>query len=586
MSDMRLAILDSDSGFVRVLVKRASDLGWQYRRLEAPPRTEDFIAMRVNALVVDLALLGPGAWEFIERVSAALPGLGIVICTGRSSVAQRVRGLRLGADDWVTKPCHPEEVLARVEAVVRRRKRASARVDTGPLVAGELEIRADQFQAFVRATSVDLTRREFEVLQLLAQAKGKVLQREEIYQAVWGYTMAHGDRSVDVFVRKVRQKLEKVSPDWNYIHTHFGVGYRFDPERRDDAGDADPLGSEAPEPEADGRPLGDEPEGPISVSRPESRIRCWTSRRRSKTSPPRWSRASYAATALREGMPRASRRRGVPLISASVASAVRPTPMSVRRARLSAGGRVGPCASDATTRDEAVGEQLPGGAARLLAVAAGQRERVQLGERARLQLVAQPGRGVQAGVGAALGVRDEHAEAALAQLGRRLVEVGVDAVERRLDQHPAPAGRTVREQLQLALAQPGDHVVPELAAAAHLERDRGGGERRAHLQHARVHLDGVRQPEVGADVRRGDHGRGAVGHGRPGQLEALVHVRGAVVDPGQQMEVEIDGRHRTQSIDTRGRDPRDASVTRVLGRVNCGDCHTSPPRCPGISELA
>jgi DNA-binding response OmpR family regulator len=232
MSELRLAILDSDSGFVRVLVKRAGDLGWQYRRLEAPPRTEEFIAMRVNALVVDLALLGPGAWDFLEGLSGALPGLGIVVCTGRSTVSQRVRGLRLGADDWVTKPCHPEEVLARVEAVVRRRKRASARVDSGPLVAGELEIRADQFQAFVRSASVDLTRREFEVLQLLAQAKGKVLQREEIYQAVWGYAMAHGDRSVDVFIRKVRQKLERASPDWSYIHTHFGVGYRFDPESR------------------------------------------------------------------------------------------------------------------------------------------------------------------------------------------------------------------------------------------------------------------------------------------------------------------------------------------------------------------
>jgi DNA-binding response OmpR family regulator len=254
MSDMRLAILDSDSGFVRVLVKRASDLGWQYRRLEAPPRTEDLVAMRVNALVVDLELLGPGSWEFLERVTDALPGLGVVVCTGRSSVAQRVRGLRLGADDWVTKPCHPEEVLARVEAVVRRRKRASARVDTGPLLAGELEIRADQFQAFVRTTSVDLTRREFEVLQLLAQAKGKVLQREEIYQAVWGYTMAHGDRSVDVFVRKVRQKLEKVSPDWNYIHTHFGVGYRFEPERRDGAAPDVPLEVVAGSPLADAEP--------------------------------------------------------------------------------------------------------------------------------------------------------------------------------------------------------------------------------------------------------------------------------------------------------------------------------------------
>jgi DNA-binding response OmpR family regulator len=187
--------------------------------------------MRVNALVVDLALMGPSAWEFLERVTSALPGMGVVVCTGRSSVSQRVRGLRAGADDWVTKPCHPEEVLARVEAVVRRRRRASERVDTGPLVAGELEVRADQFQAFVRGNSVDLTRREFELLELLANAEGKVLQREEIYQAVWGYAMAHGDRSVDVFVRKLRLKLETASPDWSYIHTHFGVGYRFQPER-------------------------------------------------------------------------------------------------------------------------------------------------------------------------------------------------------------------------------------------------------------------------------------------------------------------------------------------------------------------
>jgi DNA-binding response OmpR family regulator len=253
MSELRLAILDTDSGFVRVLVKRAGDLGWQYRRLEAPPRTEEFIAMRVNALVVDLALLGQGAWDFLERVSDALPGLGIVVCTGRSTVSQRVRGLRLGADDWVTKPCHPEEVLARVESVVRRRKRASARVDSGPLVAGELEIRADQFQAFVRSNSVDLTRREFEVLQLLAQAKGKVLQREEIYQAVWGYAMAHGDRSVDVFIRKVRQKLEKASPAWSYIHTHFGVGYRFDPEpRREPVGEGALEAPPAQPPAAEG----------------------------------------------------------------------------------------------------------------------------------------------------------------------------------------------------------------------------------------------------------------------------------------------------------------------------------------------
>jgi DNA-binding response OmpR family regulator len=97
-------------------------------------------------------------------------------------------------------------------------------------VAGELEVRSDQFQAFVAGRSVDLTRREFEVLQTLVDARGQVLQREELYQRVWGYAMAHGDRSVDVFVRKLRLKIERVSPGWRYIHTHFGIGYRFDPQ--------------------------------------------------------------------------------------------------------------------------------------------------------------------------------------------------------------------------------------------------------------------------------------------------------------------------------------------------------------------
>jgi DNA-binding response OmpR family regulator len=75
--------------------------------------------------------------------------------------------------------------------------------------------------------SVDLTRRELELIQLLADVPGQVLQREEIYQRVWGYAMVHGDRSVDVFVRKLRQKLERISPGWRYIHTHFGIGYRL-----------------------------------------------------------------------------------------------------------------------------------------------------------------------------------------------------------------------------------------------------------------------------------------------------------------------------------------------------------------------
>ncbi len=227
---IRLAVIDADSGFTRVLAKRMEGKSWLLRQLSAPPPTDELVAMRLNALVIDLAVLGPGAWDFLERVCGALPELAVVVCTGQSTVAQRVRGLRLGADDWINKPCHPEEVLARVEAVVRRHRRGQPSADVGPLVAGELEIRPDQFQAFVAGQGVELTRREYELLHLLAQARGRVIEREAIYQSVWGYAMAHGDRSVDVFIRKLRAKLERHSPGWAYIHTHFGIGYRFDPE--------------------------------------------------------------------------------------------------------------------------------------------------------------------------------------------------------------------------------------------------------------------------------------------------------------------------------------------------------------------
>jgi len=226
---LRVAVIDRDAALLKVLGKRFDAAGWEHRVLPAGAPIEELVAMKLNALVVDLTVLGSDTgWDFLDRVSRALPGLAIVVCTTNSTVAQRVRGLRMGADDWIGKPCHPEEILARIEAVVRRRDRSRPEIDAGPIVIGELEIRQDQFQAFVDGQPLDLTRREFELLNTLADAAGKVLEREEIYRRVWGYEMAHGDRSVDVFVRKLRSKIQKHSPEWNYIHTHFGIGYRFE----------------------------------------------------------------------------------------------------------------------------------------------------------------------------------------------------------------------------------------------------------------------------------------------------------------------------------------------------------------------
>jgi DNA-binding response OmpR family regulator len=230
----RLAVVDTDSGFVRVLANRVGAVGWDVQVLAGPPPVEELHAMRQHAVVIDPAALGAQAWDYLGRLCAASAAQAIVVCTGASSVAQRVRGLRLGVDDWVTKPCHPEEVLARVEAALRARRAVEVTGEAAaPTVAGEVEIRPEMYEAFVGGRPIGLTRREFELLQLLAQSQGRVVPRDRIYERVWGYQMAHGDRSVDVFVRKLRRKLEAASPGWHYVHTHFGIGYRFGAEEAD-----------------------------------------------------------------------------------------------------------------------------------------------------------------------------------------------------------------------------------------------------------------------------------------------------------------------------------------------------------------
>jgi DNA-binding response OmpR family regulator len=230
---LRIAMIDRDPGFMQVLAKRLSALGWDHRTLSSPVTADALVAMRLNALVIDVSVVGPDSWDYLERICNRLPGLAVIVCTGPSSVAQRVRGLRLGADAWITKPCHPEELICVVEAALRRHRRSELAELDAPTTVGELTIRPDLHQAYVDRQNVELTAREFEILHLLSQSD-RVLRREEIYERVWGYAMAHGDRSVDVFVRKLRQKLRGASPKWSYIHTHFGVGYRFAPQPDED----------------------------------------------------------------------------------------------------------------------------------------------------------------------------------------------------------------------------------------------------------------------------------------------------------------------------------------------------------------
>jgi DNA-binding response OmpR family regulator len=227
-SPVRIALVDDDSGLLTVMERRFVALRWDRELLSYAPGPDQLKALRIHGLVINPALSGI---DYIERVASALPGLAVVAVSPPVSVAERVRGLRGGADDWITKPCHPEELIARIQAVLRRRRIGTMAADEEPMVAGQLVVRPDRFDAYVGDEPAGLSRKEYELLRQLASAGGRVLEREQIYQRVWGYTMVRGDRSVDVFVRKLRTKLEKLSPDWRYVHTHFGIGYRFAPER-------------------------------------------------------------------------------------------------------------------------------------------------------------------------------------------------------------------------------------------------------------------------------------------------------------------------------------------------------------------
>src|SRR5687767_5614275 len=103
---IKLAVIDTDSSFLTVLGKRLDGAGWEHRVLSSGVPVDELVAMKVNALLLDIEVLGPQGWEFLEQVCGSVPGLGVLVCTRQSTVAQRVRALRLGADDWIGKPAH------------------------------------------------------------------------------------------------------------------------------------------------------------------------------------------------------------------------------------------------------------------------------------------------------------------------------------------------------------------------------------------------------------------------------------------------------------------------------------------------
>ena len=151
----------------------------------------------------------------------------IVMLTAKEMEMDKVLGLELGADDYVTKPFSAREVTARVKAVLRRRTVGSSEHEKGKIVVGKITVDRNEIQVYNEGKHVELTLREFNLLVYLMLKPGFVYSREQLLDQVWGYDYIGDDRTVDVTVRRLREKLENNPAKPEYIHTKRGVGYFF-----------------------------------------------------------------------------------------------------------------------------------------------------------------------------------------------------------------------------------------------------------------------------------------------------------------------------------------------------------------------
>jgi len=184
---------------------------------------------RPDVCVLDLMLPGADGWKLIELARGEGIGTPILVVSARGTEHDRVHALELGADDYLVKPFSMKELIARVRASARRGVRAQEPRRGEPLDIEELRLDPGNVQAYVDGESAELTPTEFRLLYALALERGRVLTRDELLQKVWGRRATHRDRTVDVFVRKLREKIDQRAERHTFIQTRYGVGYKLHP---------------------------------------------------------------------------------------------------------------------------------------------------------------------------------------------------------------------------------------------------------------------------------------------------------------------------------------------------------------------
>jgi DNA-binding response OmpR family regulator len=184
-----------------------------------------------DLIVLDLMLPGLDGYRFTEQIRRANEEVAIVMVTALDDERDTVRGLDLGADDYLTKPFAMEELLARVRANLRRVRERAVLEDRDVIHTGDLTIEPAELRVAVAGTPARVRLKEFQLLVALARNAGTLMSRQRLAREVWGYEFLPSSRTIDVHIRRLRQAVEEPSA-FRYIHTVHGVGYRFDPQPR------------------------------------------------------------------------------------------------------------------------------------------------------------------------------------------------------------------------------------------------------------------------------------------------------------------------------------------------------------------
>ena len=209
-----------------VAVTHSGEIRWSGAVAEGTPAS-----FPLGAHTIGLEVLPElDGWKLIETARAEGIGTPIVVVSARGTEHDRIHAIDIGADDYLVKPFSMRELVARVGAAARRGVRPAEEKRGDPIQIEELLIDPREVQAFVDGKSAGLTPTEFKLIYTLAMDRGRVVTRDELLQKVWGRRETHRDRTVDVFVRRLRQKIDTVSSQHSFIQTRFGVGYKLEPE--------------------------------------------------------------------------------------------------------------------------------------------------------------------------------------------------------------------------------------------------------------------------------------------------------------------------------------------------------------------